>query len=220
MSNVSNRHSILPFNAGKSAALSGQRLIRVLYKPSKHKKPEYKSVCVSVPKLSQPFSPEVLQKLNPYIVELVENTQQNIVKSLYESSQGALTSVSDDDISIDAVIGYLEAESNGGRLTKEILSKWFVENMADNLYVVLCEKLEFQDPNKEQEELVQQQLNGYKEMISALSGGATVYQEKQVKALKRAIEVSSVDDDISKKLNARLDGMLKPNKVLDNLMEL
>ena len=222
MSVVSNRHTVVPFIAGKSVPFNGQRLARVLYKPSKNKggKQDYPSVCVSVPRIQEPLDSETLEKLNPFIIELIQDAQDKIVKSMYENSGGTISSVHDDDISIDAVIGYLEAESSGGRLTKEALNKWFTENMQDNLYVVLCEKMGYENPGKEEEEAVQKQINGYKEMISALSGGATVYQEKQVKALIKAISVATNDDDIAKKLTVRLEKMLVPNKVMENLLEL
>lgn len=222
MSVVSNRHNVVPFIAGKSVAFNGQRLSRVLYKPSKkgNKEASFPSVCVSVPKIKEPIDSEVIERLHPFIIELIEGTQDKIVKSLYENSNGTISSIHDDDISIDAVIGYLEAESSGGRLTKEALNKWFVDNMQDNLYIVLCEKMGYENPDKNEGEAVQRQINGYKEMISALSGGATVYQEKQVKALLKAISVATSDDDIAKKLTIRLEKMLIPNKIMENLLEL
>lgn len=207
MSAISNRHTLNRFVAGKSEAYTGQRLVKVGYKSSKKAPAKYPSVCVSVPRIEQPIPAEHMERLNPYIVALVEDTQDKIVKSLYESADGALDTVSDDDISISAVCAYLESEASGGRLPIEIINSWFDDNVRDNLYVVIADRLKFDMSTPEQELTVLKHLAGYKEMFSALSGGKTFYSPAQIAGLKRAIEVSSVADELSEKLVKRLDAM-------------
>lgn len=210
MSNISDRHSILKFNAGSSKALSGQRLIRVLYKPSKtNKEQKYPSVCVSVPAIKEPLPSDVIIKLNPYILEMVNKAQDGIVKSLYESAGGKLTSVGDEEISFDKICEYLENEMTGGRLTKEFLYSWFDENIRDNLLVVICEKMGVSDVDDPK---ALKSVNGYREMIASLSGGNVSFNEGQIKALIKALEIASIEDDTSKKLGTRLNKMLNPPK--------
>lgn len=216
MSTISNRHSVLPFVSGKSEPLSGQRLAKIGYKPRGTNAAKFASVCVSVPFFPEPLTESQLQCLMPSIREMIQNAQDGIIRSLYESSGGTLKSVGDEDISIESVIGYLEAESTGGRLTKEYLNSWFDSNVKDNLTVVICEKLgmeDIEDPRVEKSVAI------YKELISSLSGGATILQPTQIKGVRRALDVSSVDDDTSKKLIARLDKMEKAPKIED-LLEL
>lgn len=217
MSNVSNRHTVIPFVAGKSTALSNQRLIRVLYKPSKKVAQKYPSVCVSVPNIEEPLSADTLDKLNPYIIEMIQKAQDGIVKNMYEESKGKLSNISDEDISINAVISFLEEESSGGRLNKEILYSWFDEFLKDNLTVTIAEKLNIDDIDDEK---IIKAVNGYKEMIASLSGGATVYSEKQVKNLLKVLELSSAEDDdaIIGRLNKRLNNMI--SKDMSSLIEL
>lgn len=219
MSNVSNRHNVLPFVAGKSVPLTGQRLAKVGYKSTKATPAKFPNVCVSVPPVNGDEIIDNAYRLLPYIKEMVSNAQDGIIKSLYESSDGTLTSVSDDDISIAAVINYLEAESTGGRLTKEFLEGWFDSNVSENLTVVIADKLGFEELNDEQMIVIQKHLNIYRALISSLSGGKTILQPVQINACIRALEVSQCDDDIKNKLSARLVKMSQAPKI-EELLEL
>lgn len=207
MSIISNRHTVNRFVAGKSDALTGQRLSKVGYKSTKKTRAKYPSICVSVPKIQAPISSEYLTRLQPYIVTMIQTAQDGIIKSLYESSDGNLGTVSDDDISMGAVCAYLESEASGGRLTIEIINTWFDEQMKDNLFVVVADRLKFDLSTPEQESTVNKHVAGYREMFSALSGGKTFYSPAQIAGLKRALEVSSVEDDMSEKLLKRLEAM-------------
>lgn len=209
---ISNRHHVNVFTAGKSSAMSDQRLARVGYKSTVKNPAKYQSVCASVPAITT-LDETHIERLLPYIVEMLENAQDGIFRSLYESSNGTLEALSDDDISIDSCISYLETESSGGRLTKEYLESWFDACMKDNLFVVMAEKLGFTEITADVEITVGKHINAYKSMFASLSGGKTMYQEPQIKGLLRALEVSSVDDDTSKKLGVRLNGMLNRPKI-------
>ena len=214
MSNVSNRHTVVPFIAGKSSALSGQRLSRCLYKPDRKTGiQKYPSVCVSVPELELELDEQTIEKLAPHILGLIEGAQDKILKSLYESGKGKLSSISNEDISLNACIAYLELEASGGRLTKEFLNAWFNENVQDNLAVVIAEKMGMSDPSEKDWEVVGKKVNGYRDMLSALSGGAVVYSVGQCSALLKALEIAGVDDDVNKKLVARLNNMMAPREI-------
>lgn len=213
---ISNRHTVNLFVAGKSAPMSDQRLAKVGYKSTAKNPAKFPSICVSVPMFAE-FEPEQIDRLGPYIIQMLENAQDGVIRSLYESRDGNLTEVSDDDICLDACISYLEAESTGGRLTKEYLEQWFDASVRDNLFVCIAEKLGFDEITPDVEVTVNKHVAGYKAMIASLSGGKTFYQEPQIKGLLRALEVSSVDDDTSKKLNVRLKGMLNRPKIEDLL---
>lgn len=209
---ISNRHQVNGFVAGKSAPMSEQRLARVGYKSTVKTPAKYPSVCASVPFITE-FTEDQFTRLQPYIVEMLENAQDGIFRSLYESSDGCLEHITDDDLSIDSCIAYLEAESTGGRLTKEYLEQWFDAQMKDNLFIVVADKLGFTEITPDVEGTVNKHINAYRGMFASLSGGKTMYQEPQIKGLLRALEVSSVDDDTSKKLSVRLKGMLNRPKI-------
>lgn len=216
---ISNRHTVNPFVAGKSAPMSEQRLARVGYKSTAKNPAKYQSVCASVPQiLSADISEEQIKNLMPHIVGLLESAQDGIFKSLYESADGKLECLRDEDISVDACIAYLSAEAEGSRLTKELLESWFTRAMADNLNVVIAEKLGFDLSTPEQEETVSRHVNAYKGLISALAGGKTLLVDHQIKGLRKALECVP-EDDMSVRIGKRLDAMENKPKMAD-LLEL
>ena len=218
MSNVSNRHNVVEFKSGKSVPLTGQRLVRVMYKPDRKTKiQKYQSVCVSVPQITEPLDCDTLDKLNPYILNLLREGQDKIVKSMYEAKNGDLSSISDEDISLSSIIQFLENENTGGRLTKEFLISWFNENVQDNISIVIAEKLGLDNPSDKDWEKINKSVNGYRDMLSSLSGGAVMYSRGQCTALLKCLEVGGVDDDVNKKLVNRLNNMMNPPAVQELL---
>lgn len=212
---ITNRHAVIPFVSGETAPLAGQRLAKVGYKSSKTKAAKYKSIAVSVPKIIEPLSADILQRVSKHVVAMFENAQDGIIKSLYESREGMLSEVSDDDLSIDACIAYLDAESTGGRLTKELLELWFTDNVHDNLFVTIAEKLGFLEQTPAQVETINKHVVAYKNLVSSLSGGATVLNQKQQEQVRKVLDLSGADDDVCKKLTARLAKMAEPVKVTE-----
>lgn len=209
---ISNRHTVNAFIAGKSQPMSDQRLAKVGYKSTVKTPAKHPSICVSVPLIME-LDTDQIDRLSPYIVQMLENAQDGIIRSLYESRDGTLSEVSDDDICIDACISYLEAESIGGRLTKEFLEQWFDAQMKDNLTVVVADKLGFSELTEDVLVTVGKHVAGYRGLIASLSGGKTLLQEPQIRGLLRALEVSSVDDETATKLNTRLNAMLNRPKI-------
>jgi hypothetical protein len=221
MSVIDTRHNVNGFIAGTSVALSGQRLSKVGYKSTKQNPAKYPSICVSVPVIPDSEIIEASGKLVPYIREMLQNAQDGIVRSLYESSQGTLTSVSDEDISISAIIGFLSAESSGDRLTKDGLEEWFTLCMADSLIVVFADKLGFDLSTSEQEVVVMKHVDVYKDMISSLSGGKTSLAADKITNIRKSFALCGLDEDVMvEKLNARLDNIEKKNKESELMLNL
>ena len=217
---ISNRHPVNKFTAGKSEPMHGQRLAKVGYKSTQKTPAKYPSVCASIPMIAPlNLSEQQLESLTPHIITLLESAQDGIFRSLYESSDGTMAELADADISIDACISYLEAESQGSRLTKEYLESWFDQMVKDNLTVVIATKLGYDLSTPEQELTVSKHLNGYRGLITALAGGKTMLQSTQIDGLLRVLEVASVDDETSQKLIARLVAMKNKPKIED-LLEL
>lgn len=220
MSNVSIAHTVTKFDAKKSQALSGQRLAKCRYKTTEKQAARFASVCVSVPFIStDSLDSETVTRLVPHIRAMLESAQDGVIRSLYESSEGTLELVTDTDISIDACIKYLEAESEGGRLTKEFIESWFDSSVADYLYALMVEKLGYSDVlTAEQDATVKKHMNGYKGLYSSLAGGKTMLQPNQIASLAKVLELVDTDDT-SVKLVARLNAMLSKPKI-EELLEL
>ena len=218
MSNISNRHQVVPFVAGKTSPLSGQRLSKVGYKPSKKSPARFPSVCASVPKIMDEWiTADNCLRMNEHIKTMLESAQDGILKSLYESSDGNISGVNDEDISFDSCVAFMDAEAAGDRLTIESINQWFDSQVRDNLTVIIAERLKFDMSTPEQESTIAQHVAGYRGLLASLSGGKTFLQPVQISGLKRALDVSSVDDDVSKKLYARLEKMEKPTPIKELL---
>lgn len=207
MSNVSNQHSVVPFVSGETKPLSGQRLAKIGYKKTKDNPNPAQSIAVSLPILTDQQIIDAAPKLVSLLRASVEDTQDKIIRSMYETREYKLERVSDDDVSIDAIIGYVSSEQSGGRLTKEYLEQWFDTNLRDNLYVVVADKLGFAEITEECDQVVTKHLAGYRGLISSLAGGKTMLSVAQINGLKRALVVTAVDDETSAKITAKLDTM-------------
>ena len=227
MSNVSNRHSVFPFVSGESKALTGQRLAKVGYKQTAAmtQKGEIapKSICVSVPQFTGDQIRENLHALLPHIGNWLEGIQDNVIRGIYEGRKFDLQSVSDAEISVSQCVSFLEAETSGGRLTKEYLESWFAANMCENLYVVIATKLGFVSEDAEgsiditmdQDSVIQKHLNGYRSLLVSLSGNKVSLDAKQVNGLRRALDVCEMSgDSVAQKLCEKLDKIEKEGQML------
>lgn len=85
---ITNRHSVVPFTAGESKPMTGQRLAKVGYKSTKKNPARFKSVCVSVPEIPENNIRSELDRLIPHVRTMLENAQDGIIRSLYESREG------------------------------------------------------------------------------------------------------------------------------------
>lgn len=219
MSTISNRHTVQAFDSAKSTALMDQRLAKITYKSRKGTPAKYPSVCVSIPGIVEP-SEDQMKRLMPHLCSLLENAQDGIIRSLYESNDGVLGSVSDDEISIDACISFMETEATGRRLTKELIESWFVNGEAqENCAVLIATKLGYgEELTAEQAKTVNQHVNAFKGVFSSLAGGKTLMNQKQISGLRTVLDTME-PDDVSKKLSARLTSMETPKSVAE-LLEL
>lgn len=228
MSNVSNRHNVLPFIAGESKALSGQRLAKVGYKQTKAMTDKGEvappSICVSLPQLVGQDIQDNIQALLPHIGAWLEGVQDNVLRSLYEARKYDLSSVSDEELSISQCVNYLEAESTGGRLTKEYLEGWFTREISDSLYVVIADKLGFvQDdpesdgwkPTADQDATISKHLNGYRSLMVSLTGKNVSLDQKQVNGLRKALELCApAECAVTPRLLSKLDQIEKESREL------
>lgn len=220
MSNVSNVHDVVPFIAGKTNPLSGQRLAKVGYKSTEKNPAKYKSVAVSLPQIPGEDVSSSINELMPYVMGMLEGVQDSVIRSLYENKGGKLTQVLDSDISVQACIAYLESEAAGDRLKKEHIESWFDRVAKENTFTLIAEKLGYtgDELTPEQCETVEKHVKTYRDILSMLSGGRTVLTPVQIKSCRTVIEVSEDESGVGTKLLARLKAMESP-KVSD-LLEL
>ena len=219
MSNVSNVHDVIPFVAGKTAALTGQRLAKVGYKSTAKNPAKFPSVAVSVPFLSDDSLRENMDSLLPYIKGMMEKTQDDVIRSLYEAKDGALKIVQDHEISVQACIAFLESEAAGDRIKKEHIESWFDRVCSENVFTLIAEKLGYSgdELSEEQTATVDKHVKVYREILSMLAGGRTILTPVQIKSCKTVIDVSEDDSGIGTKLMQRLTAMESPKPVAEFL---
>lgn len=208
MSNVSTNHTVIPFVAGETKPLTGQRLAKVGYKKTKDQPNPPKSIAVSLPVLTDSQILENANKILPLIREACENVQDKIIRSLYEAREYSLERVSDDEIGFAQIAGYVSSEQSGGRLTKEYLESWFEANMRDNLTVVVADKLGFEELNETQLDTVNKHIAGYKGLIASIAGNKTMLSIAQITGIRRAFEVCAIEDEVTVKLDKKMQEML------------
>lgn len=215
MSIVSNRHAIVPFIAGTSAPMSGQRLARVICKQTaKMTKDGIKalpSVCASIPQVPVPNADQ-LQALLPYIGTMLEDAQDGILRARYEASHGSLDTITDDDLTIEQCIAFLAAKEAGSRITAESVRAWFDATMADTLMVFIAEKLKFTELNEEVQKTCAPHVNGYRELFVTLGAGKTILPENQLKQLQFSLGLIDAEDAMAIRLNERITSMRAPKE--------
>jgi hypothetical protein len=226
---ISNRHTVNLFVAGKSAPLSGQRLAKIGYKKLSEKArkegaKEFKSVCVSVPQIDVENDPFVAMRNSGVFNSIIQTAlcaaQDGIIRSLYESSDGTRKEIDDSEISIESCLAFIEAESTGSRLSAALIEGWFSTQIKEPLIVTVAEKLGFNDMTDAQLITIHKHVENYKKLFQSLAGKGVILEEKQLHGLRKAIEVADCEDDeTSKKIIAKIEGMLKKEKIED-LLEL
>ena len=215
MSVVSNRHAVVPFIAGTSAPMSGQRLARVICKQTalmtKQGITALPSVCASIPMLPVPTA-EQINELMPHIVSMLESVQDGILRARYEASQGSLDTITDDDLSVEQCIAFLNAKAAGNRITGDSVRAWFNATMAETMLVFIAEKLKFNELTPEVVKTCEPHVNGYRELFAVLGAGKTVLPENQLKQLQFALGLISSDDPMAQRLMDRITAMRQPKE--------
>lgn len=201
MSNVSNAHDVVAFDAKASKALSGQRLSKILFKAGKNVVEKKGSKCVSVPVFAISSDQFASEKLLPHINALIQSAQDGIIRDLVEA--GSVT-VNDSEISFAACLEFLDAQERGERMSKEIVASWFDSSLADAISVAIADKMGFSDtPSEKQVAALNASVAAYKEKFSALAGGRTSFSPEVAAKLCKTLELGEVDE-ISSKLKVRL----------------
>lgn len=207
MSVVSNRHSIVPFVAGSSKALSDQRLARAGFKLTEKMKAVGKtalpSVCASIPQIDPAAIELFWNDLLPHVGTMLEKAQDEILRAKYESSGGTATDITDEELSIPACLAMLNAESAGSKLSAESIGAWFDSSLTDNLTVLIADKLGFDLSTPEQEATVAKHVKNHRDVLAMLAGKNVILAPRQMTAVRNMLELAD-EDVMHGKLSAKL----------------
>lgn len=217
MSNVSNFHVFNSYS-GSEVALSGQRLVKVTFKTDKETGIKPESKCVSIPNSSE-LSAEILDNWNlveRHVLGYFEEIQNKIIREKVEAGNSGVTS---QEIGFFSLLGYLDEEKTSGRLSKQLLSFWFEDEIEPALSVALGNKLGIQNnsPTPAQEKTLTLTINRFKSWIESLAGAKTLLASQVLEQLRKLLSLEAISDSpLKEKILARISFMEEQNKLLDS----
>lgn len=205
MSMISNVHNVKEYVIGVTKSFTGQRLAKVTYKVDKSTGIKPNSVCVSVPQIAENDIADKMLDFIPHIKNLIERTQDNIIRTLHESGKDI---VQDSDISVASVLEFLNEESSGCRITKKDAQEWFDITLYDPLTIALANKMGISEtPSQQESDKVTKLVEEFRNNISALTAGNVKYAPPVIDVLTKALSFAPQDDELAIKFMKRLDNM-------------
>lgn len=217
-------HSVITYT-GKEKPFTGQRLSKVTWKTNTDKDSPYynikrESKCVSLPVIGSTDIADNIVALTPHIASYLHGVQDKMVRELLEAGSNVV-SVATSDVSVASIIEYLESSDESGRLTKDSVAAWFDSTVADNLAMLIGEKLGVSNvPTDSESAKVMEVVTAFKGKIAALAGGKTQYEPKVCKSLLNAIALVPAGDALAVRFTARLEKMIVEGEKQVDLMEL
>jgi hypothetical protein len=216
-------HSVVTYD-GKNKPFTGQRLSKVTWKTCNDKNSPYfnikrESKCVSLPVLVAQNIEDNMHALAPHLISYLHGVQDKMVREMLDAGNNVV-SISTSDISIPAILEYLESSDESGRLTKESVGAWFDSTLADQLAMLLGEKLGVSEvPTDSESAKVLEAVGAFKVKIAALAGGKTSYEPKVCKSLINALGLVA-GDVLATRFVARLNKMVEESEKQVDLMDL
>lgn len=198
MSNVSNVHQFKILDK-KSAALSGQRLIRLIAKKSKDGTYENSnlqgSLCVSVPHVAEGDVIDAIDKLLPHVVAMVKDTQDKIVRE-WRITHGR-SEIPGEVFDVPSVIRWLDDNATSDRFTTEYLQEWFMADYADVAHQFIRSAID-----GAAQEIIDAKTNVLRDMFAGFASGRYSPNIPQCKAMIRFAQFASDKGGIC----GRMDG--------------
>lgn len=204
MSVISNRHQFVPFVSGTSKPYHEQRLAKVGYKKVSKKQ----SVCVSIPRLSDD---DVAFVSAAYPVEArkrVEDFQDSLVRSLYESGKSEIDS---SELSREQLCQFLAAESTAGRLSAAVVADWWNGEFQEIAAPVLSDKYGTED-----EEILAKKAKLWGDAFAMICGNSAV-DIARLKQLANMCEFVDSDDAVGMRIRTKIAGMIAESEALEAL---
>lgn len=187
---IGQNHVVSKLEKNSKALDKDQRLARVIAKKNKEGNYEsehlQESKCVSIPQIQPEFSQSQLIAMQPHIVGMLANAQDEIIRELLVTK--GITSVNDAEISVDECIKYLDDSAKGNRITTEYMQKWFEETYSDPAMEFICSiicKFDPENLSEEQQKVLYVKTNVLRDM---LTGFASPKYSPEIPKLKSIIK--------------------------------
>lgn len=126
---IGNNHIFSPLNKDSKALAADQRLVRLIAKGKEKHENLQASLCVSIPVVSQDVIVDVIDKLLPHVVGMVQDAQDKMIRE-WRLEHGR-NEIPQDVFNVDHVIAWLDANARGDRVSSEYLTEWFIDGYAE-----------------------------------------------------------------------------------------
>jgi hypothetical protein len=212
-------HSVVSYDPKVTKAFEGQRLSKVQYKTVSNKDDpmfgiKRPSMCVSIPMVKTEDVIANAQVLASHVVVMLHGVQDKMIK---ERIEAGAKSIGNEEISIGSILEWLEVNNDSGRITKESVASWFASEIADNLMVVLADKMGIGEDGGTREQVEQ-----VEKAVKAFEGRKTSYEPKVAEGLKKCLRLANEgeSDVMAQRFMARLDKMIESAKENENMIDL
>jgi hypothetical protein len=208
MSNISNRHTFIPYISGETKPLAEQVGLRIIFKGRNGKEAEHKSQFVSVPAVSDDEITQNLSALLPMVRTMIQGYREDCARAAFLAGSKEVTS---EQVSLIAAISHAEEVSKGSRLTGDDVKAWFAENLEDSLTVEFAKRLGLSDsPSEAQMKKLEQSLNLFREGFASLASGKTKFEPKKAEVFRNLLNLSesAVESAIGSRFDVRLNHMI------------
>ena len=211
MSVISNIHTATIYDAKKSKAFEGQRLVVTIAKADS--KGNYgpnlqQTMCTSIPMLSgdsliDALNSDSLQPLLvPHLVSFMRDCQNKMISARIKEGKKDITS---EELEIENIVFWLGQESKGDKWDSERIASWFMESLAEHVGIALIQK-GFEDSD------VEKRLATYCKLFSSALSSKAAIPRKVASELLKALKLSPDQNDvIVSRFTVRL------NKVLEEI---
>lgn len=126
---IGSNHVFNPLTKDSKALAADQRLVRLIAKGKNKSANLSESLCVSVPQVTIEQVTEYIDTLMPYVVGMVTDTQDKIIRE-YRIESGA-NDINEALFDVPHCVAWLAENATGERLTGEMLREWFSEDYKD-----------------------------------------------------------------------------------------
>jgi hypothetical protein len=200
----------------KVQVIEGYRHAVIRYRNTDAKTVSKVAQMVTVPSIAIPDDMALVtdERLAKVIVAMLEDEQDNMIRSLIDSKQ--VTVIHWDSLEVSKVLDSLTAVRMSQRLTKEQIENWARIALAEctkqrALQIAAAKQLDEANTAKQ----VAGVLNAYVGIACKLAAPVPNVGQNEATALQNMMLTAKLDDDMAKVLLAKLHAILNP-KILEN----
>lgn len=166
ISGQTNVHSFVKLDKDAKPAM-GQRLVRLIAKGAQKHPNLNESLAVSVPRVTQDEIADVIDRLLPHVVGLVQDTQDKIIRDW--RIEFGREAIPESEFSVDECIAYLDATAAGDRVSTEYLQEWFMDEYKEVAIAYICNAMQLDHGPDNVPDVALQKCNILRDMFAGFS---------------------------------------------------